>query len=287
MLVAFRDVLTERRKARAAAGAFTCYDVTTALGVVRAAERRSAPVILLVGEASFAGEEGRLLVPALAAVAESAEVPACVQIDHVADSSLLDAALASRAHAVLADGSRLPLDENIALVRRAVDSAPAGVGVEAELGHIEGGEDVAAAVAAGALTDPDQAAELARATGADCLAVSIGNVHGTYAAYPELDWARLRRIRTRVDDLPLSLHGASGLEAEDLRRAIELGICKVNVNTELRRRYLAELNGRLPDALPGLRVLDLQQALIEAVAGAAGEILDVLAKGRERRRSAG
>ena len=283
MRVAFRELLAERRTAGAAAGAFTCYDVTTALGVIRAAERRSTPVILLVGEASFAGGDGRLLVPALAAVAESADVAACVQIDHLSDSSLLDAALASRAGAVLADGSRLPLRENIALVRTAVDSAPPGVGVEAELGHIEGGEDVAAATAAGALTDPDQAAELASATGADCLAVSIGNVHGAYAAYPKLDWPRLRQIRARVDDLPLSLHGASGLTPEDLQRAIALGICKVNVNTELRRRYLAELNARLPDALPGLRVLELQHALVEAVSEAAGRILEVLAGASSRR----
>ena len=287
MLLAFRELLERQRAAGTAAGAFTCYDVMTAIGVVHAAERRRVPVILLVSEASFAAAEGRLLVPALAAVAESAEVPACVQIDHLADASLLEAALASGAGAVLADGSRLPVKENIALVRKVADSAPPSVGLEAELGHVEGGEDVAAAAPAGALTDPDQAGAFAAATGADCLAVSIGNVHGTYTAYPELDWTRLRRIRDRVDGLPLSLHGASGLEPRDLKRAIQLGICKVNVNTELRRRYLAELKERVPDVLPGLRVLDLQHALVDAVAEAAGQILDVLAPESSRRARAG
>ena len=94
---------------------------------------------------------------------------------------------------------------------------------------------------------------------------------------PALDWDRAARIRERVVDLPLSLHGASGLAAGDLHRAIELGVCKVNVNTELRKRYLTELAARLPEALPGLRLLDLQRSLIDAIAEAAGQVLDVLA----------
>jgi tagatose 1,6-diphosphate aldolase GatY/KbaY len=276
MLSSFRELLEERREARAAAGAFTCYDVTTALGIARAAEARDVPVILLVSEASFRSPDARLLVPALLAVATAARVPTCVQIDHLADASLLEAALFSGVGAVLADGSRLLADENAALVRSAVAASPAGVGVEAELGHIEGGEDIAAAVAAGALTDPDEAAAFVAETGADCLAVSIGNVHGEYVTSPQLDWPRLQRIRERVGDVPLSLHGASGLTPSDVRRAVALGVCKVNVNTELRRRYLGEVSARLPDVLPGLRLLDLQAALVSAVSQAAGEILDLL-----------
>jgi len=276
VLIGFRELLEGEQSAGRAAGAFTCYDVSAAFGVVRAAERRGLPVILLVSEATFTSAVGGLLVPALAAVATSAEVPVCLQIDHVTQPDLLEAALVSGAGAVLADGSRLPLDDNIALVRSAVTTAPPHVGVEAELGHVEGGEDVALTAAVGALTDPDQAAEFARATGADCLAVSIGNVHGAYAEYPRLDWRRLERIRARVNGLPLSLHGASGLKPEHVRRAIDLGICKVNVNTELRRRYLKELRARLPDVADGLRVLDLQEGLVEAMTETSGAVLDLL-----------
>jgi tagatose 1,6-diphosphate aldolase GatY/KbaY len=272
----FRRLLEERRRARAAAAAFTCYDVTTALGVVRAAEKRQAPVILLVSEGSFRESESRLLVPALVAVADNARVSACVQVDHVSDPALLEAALTAGAGAVLADGSRLETPENAAFVRSAVEAAPAGVGVEAELGHVEGGEDVAAAAAAGALTDPDEAESFVTATGADCLAVSIGNVHGTYASRPRLDWERLTRIRERVGSTPLSLHGASGLPADDIRRAVSLGVCKVNVNTEIRRRYLRELSTRLPAVLPELRLAELERALVAAVADAAGDVLDLL-----------
>lgn len=274
MLTPFRDLLEERRTAGAAAGAFTCYDVTTALGVVRAAEHRTDPVILLVAEASFRAESGRLLVPALLAVADGARVPACVQLDHVDDPALIDAALAAGIGAVMADGSTLPEDENAAFVAetrgRAGDAA-----VEAELGHIEGGEDVARAVDAGALTDPEAAVRFVAASGCDCLAVSIGNVHGRYAAPPRLDWDRLAQIR-RLVDVPLSLHGASGLADDDIRRAIALGVSKVNVNAELRERYLARLDSELDGARDGLRLLELEASVVDAIAEVVSAKLAVL-----------
>jgi tagatose 1,6-diphosphate aldolase GatY/KbaY len=276
VLTPFRELLDERRTRGAAVGAFTCYDVTTATGVLRAAEARGLPVVLLVSDASFRAHDGRLLVAGLLAVAGAARVPACVQLDHATDAGVLAGALAAGLGAVMADGSKLPTKENAAFVRAVrADAEAAGAGVEAELGHIEGGEDVAAAAAAGALTDPEEAADFVAATGVDCLAVSIGNVHGTYAAPPALDWDRLARIRERVGDVPLSLHGASGLPDGDVRRAIELGICKVNVNTEIRSRYLEELGERLPAALDGLRLLELQEAVVAAVAEAAGAKLDL------------
>jgi ketose-bisphosphate aldolase len=277
-LTPFRELLDERRQAGAAAGAFTCYDATTALGVIRAAEERRVPVVLLVSDASYRAREGRLHLASLLGIAGEAQVPVCVQLDHASEPAVLRDAVAAGVGAVMADGSRLPTAANSDLVRRVLaDAAPAGVGVEAELGHIEGGEDVAAAAAAGALTDPDDAAAFVASTGVDCLAVSIGNVHGTYAAPPELDWPRLERIQAAVQGTPLSLHGASGLPDDDVRRAIALGICKVNVNTELRGRYLHELERRLPDARPGSRLLELQAALVDAVADVAGRKLDLLA----------
>jgi ketose-bisphosphate aldolase len=258
-------------------GAFTCYDVTTALAVLRAAESRGAPVMLLVSEASFRAHDAPLLAAALLAVAAEARVPVCVQLDHTADLALVDTALATSVGAVMADGSRLSHAANVDFVRDVwARAAPLGIGVEAELGHIEGGEDVAAATAAGALTDPEEAAEFVAATGADCLAVSIGNIHGAYASPPRLDWTRLERIRERVGEVPLSLHGASGLPDEDVRKAIALGVCKVNVNTELRARYFAELYARLPETRDGLRLLELDRAVVAALAAVVEAKLDLL-----------
>jgi tagatose 1,6-diphosphate aldolase GatY/KbaY len=276
VLTSFGAILVERRARHAAVGAFTCYDMSTALGVVRAAEERQVPVVLLVSEASFVRPEARLFVPALVAVAREAAVPACVQLDHVSDASLVEAAFELGVGAALADGSDLDTDENVSLVRRARAVAPAGAGIEAELGHVAGGEDVTAAATAGKLTDPDEARAFAASTEIDCLAVSIGNVHGTYASEPELDWSRLEEIRRALPDLPLALHGASGLPADDVRRAVSLGICKVNVNTELRGAYLRTLADGLERWTDGLRVLELQSALVAALALAAGSTLDVL-----------
>jgi tagatose 1,6-diphosphate aldolase GatY/KbaY len=161
---------------------------------------------------------------------------------------------------------RLPLDANVELALEASAAGRAGGGeVESELGGIAGDEDVASAVAAGALTDPDTAAAFVERTGTACLAVSIGNVHGTYRDPPQLDWPRLEAIRRRVT-VPLSLHGASGLPDADLRQAISIGITKVNVNTELRQRYLEATEAGLEDARLGARLLELSSAQIDAVA---------------------
>lgn len=275
MLTSFREILEERRGARAAVGAFTCYDVTTAIGVVHAAEARGDPVLLLVAEASFRLPSGRLLLPALLAVADAARIPACVQLDHVDDRELIDAALTAGAGAVMADGSKLPAADNASFVA-AIRARASGAGVEAELGHVEGGEDVATATEAGSLTDPDEAVWFVAATGCDCLAVSIGNVHGRYARAPELDWERLRAIHDRVD-VPLSLHGASGIDDADVARTIALGVCKVNVNTELRGRYLAQLEVGLPAAREGLSLLDLEAGVVDAVADVVAAKLSMLA----------
>jgi tagatose 1,6-diphosphate aldolase GatY/KbaY len=276
VLTPFRELLEERRASRAAAGAFTCYTLTTAIGVLRAAEFRRAPVIVLLSEASYRAPSGDVLLAALLQAGELAPTPVCVQLDHVSDPETIGRALYDGVGAIMADGSRLPYDENLALVREARELAAGTAGIEAELGHVEGREDVAAATTAGMLTDPEEAVRFVEASQPDCLAVSIGNVHGHYVEPPALDWARLERIQDRVG-VPLSLHGASGLTDGDLRRAVAAGIAKVNVNTELRERIFAELERRLPDTRPELRLLQLETAVADGVAAVAAAKLDLLA----------
>ncbi len=270
MHAALSDLLAEADARGGAVGAFTSYNFETAVGILRAAERRGRGAILLVSQQSLSAPGGDLLLRALVAAADAAPVAACVEVDHVADPVLIERAFALGAGAVLADGSRLPLDENI----RFVQAAAARGQVEAELGGIEGDEDVAAAVAAGALTEPAQAARFVEETGAACLAVSIGNVHGRYRSPPSLDWPRLEAI-ANISAIPLSLHGASGLPDADIRRAISLGVRKVNVNTELREEYLAATEKRIGALRAGARVLELNQAQSAAVAAAAERKLDV------------
>jgi ketose-bisphosphate aldolase len=262
---------------RSAVGAFTCYDLEVAAAVMQAAGARGQGVILLIGGRSFIEPTGRLLLAALTAAADASDTRACVQLDHCDDLAVIEAALEQGAGAVMADGSARPYAENIEFVRRAAEvAARSGAGVECELGGITGDEDVAEAVAAGALTEPAQAVEFMAATRADCLAVSIGNVHGIYRDPPDLDWVRLAEIRSRVSQ-PLSLHGASGIPPEMLQRAIHAGIAKVNVNTELRQAYLEATAATIDGVLASAHVARLHEAQTAAVARVVDEKLVLLA----------
>jgi ketose-bisphosphate aldolase len=266
MLMPFRDLL-ERRRAGSAIGAFTCYDLEQAVAVLRAAESAETGVILLLASRSFGGEEGDVLAGALVVAAARSAAPACVQLDHSSDLGAIERALAAGVGAVMADGSKLPYAENVALVRDAVErAAAAGAGVEAELGSIAGDEDFAVAATAGAFTDPAEAAAFVAETGVDCLAVSIGNVHGAYRERPVFDWDRLRALCDGVA-VPLSLHGSSGVPDAMITRSIALGIGKINVNTELREAYLAATVEALPVAVAGAWLSALHRAQTDAVAG--------------------
>ena len=151
----FASVLAEAADAGRAVGAFTCYDLLGFEAVVRAAQARSAPVIVLVGPGSFAAEGGERLVAAFRAAAAGAGVPVLIQLDHVGDRELIARAAGAGVDAVMADGSRLPDDENLAFSAAVAEELrPLGIAVEAELGRVEGDEDLAALAAAGALTDP-------------------------------------------------------------------------------------------------------------------------------------
>jgi ketose-bisphosphate aldolase len=280
LLARFADLLEEHDRARTALGAFTCYDLEEARGVLAAAAARDVGVVLLVSRDAFAVGGGDVMLAAIRAAAERSPARACVQLDHVADLELIASALELGAGAVMADGSRLPFDENVELVASAKRLADAsGAAVEAELGHVAGGEDVAVATEAGGLTDVDEAKRYVVATGVDLLAVSIGNVHGKYASEPRLEWDLLAQLQAAVA-APLSLHGASGLADADLSRAVAAGIRKVNVNTELRDAYLTATSEGLAAALEGLALMQLHHAQSSAVRAVVMEKIDVL-KGPE------
>ena len=246
----------------AAVPAFTCYDFTTALAVVAAAEEAGCGAILLVAPKTAATPNGLRLITALRGLADSAAVPIAVQLDHASDIRVIADAVAAGADSVLADGSSLPYEDNIALVReaRAVLAAQghADVVIEAELGGLAGDEDRAfgadaagpltdgagAATGTGAasagLTDSGQVEDFVARTGAQLLAVAVGNVHGKYKGEPQLRWDVLQDIAVRTH-IPLVLHGASGIPAEELVKAAAMNVGKVNFNTELRTGVLATL----------------------------------------------
>lgn len=233
--------------------AFTCYDFTTALAVVAAAEEAGRGAILLVAPKTAATANGLRLIAAFRGLADGAGVPIAVQLDHAADPQVIAGAVTAGADSVLVDGSSLSYEDNIALVRdvrQALAGQGADVVIEAELGGIAGDEDRAfGADAAGSaapdaggagLTDSARVEDFVARTGAQLLAVAVGNVHGKYKGEPRLRWDVLQDIAVRTR-IPLVLHGASGIPAAELVKAAAMNVGKVNFNTELRTGVLAML----------------------------------------------
>jgi tagatose 1,6-diphosphate aldolase GatY/KbaY len=230
--------------------AFTCYDFTTALAVVAAAEEAGRGVILLVAPKTAATPNGLRLIGALRGLADAAAVPVAVQLDHATDLKVMADAVAAGADSVLADGSSLPYEDNIALVQAARGLLGPDVVLEAELGGLAGDEDRAfgvdqSGVSVAGLTDSARVEDFVSRTGAELLAVAVGNVHGKYKGEPQLRWDVLQDIAVRTH-LPLVLHGASGIPAEELVKAASMNVGKVNFNTELRTGVLATLQEQLP-----------------------------------------
>lgn len=243
-------LVTSALQQGSAVPAFTCYDFTTALAVVGAAEEAGNGVILLVAPKTAATVNGLRLIAALRGLADTAAVPVAVQLDHASDLKVMADAVAAGADSVLADGSSLPFEDNIALVRAARALLGADVVLEAELGGLAGDEDRAfgadaAGVVVAGLTDSAQVEDFVSRTGAGLLAVAVGNVHGKYKGEPQLRWDVLQDIAVRTH-IPLVLHGASGIPAEELVKAAAMNVGKVNFNTELRTGVLETLQEQLP-----------------------------------------
>jgi tagatose 1,6-diphosphate aldolase GatY/KbaY len=233
--------------------AFTCYDFSTALAVVGAAEQAGRGAILLVAPKTADAPSGLRLITALRGLADAAAVPIAVQLDHAAELQLITDAVAAGADSVLVDGSSLPYEDNIALVcdaRAALEAqGSTGVVIEAELGGLAGDEDRAfgadgAGVGVAGLTDSGQVEDFVARTGAQLLAVAVGNVHGKYKGEPRLRWDVLQDIAVRTR-IPLVLHGASGIPARELVKAAAMNVGKVNFNTELRTGVLARLEEQI------------------------------------------
>lgn len=266
--------------------AFTCYDFTTALAVVGAAEESGHGVILLVAPKTAGTPNGLRLIAALRGLADSASVRVSVQLDHASDLQLILDSVAAGADSVLADGSSLPFEDNVALVREvraALDAHGAsGVVIEAELGGLAGDEDKAFGADAvshpAGLTDPAQVADFVSRTGAQLLAVAVGNAHGRYTGEPKLHWSVLQDIAAQTD-VPLVLHGASGIPTTDLVKATSLRVGKVNFNTELRTGILATLEAETPaHRADGENLLGLLARWNGSAAAFAGATLGTLSR---------
>ena len=235
-LTSSREMLLSARKDGYAIAAFNIENMEMAIAVIEAAEEAHAPVIIQTTPSTIRYASLDLYYANVAAIATKAKVPVVLHLDHADNFELIEEAVRSGYTSVMIDGSRLSYDLNTELTRRTVTMANLrGVPVEAELGVLGGKEDDVES-SANACTDPVEAGLFAANTGISSLAVSIGTAHGVYTSVPNLDIERLVEIKMRVD-IPLVLHGASGLSDDDVAVCIEEGICKVNYATELRVAY--------------------------------------------------
>ncbi|MGC8998168.1 MAG: class II fructose-1,6-bisphosphate aldolase [Candidatus Bathyarchaeia archaeon] len=262
MLVTNKELLKKAQKEAYAVGAFNIQNLESLLAVVEAAVEEKSPVIVAITPSAIKYGGLNYLAGLVKTAAESVLVPMSLHLDHGEDVEIVKKCLEAGFTSVMIDGSHLPFEENIALTKRVVDIAHLkGVSVEGELGKLAGVEEKTVEEREAVLTDPREAEEFVRRTGVDALAVSIGTSHGAYKfkGEPQLDFERLKQIRERVE-VPLVLHGASsvpqwiiekatkygaelagakGIPEDHIKRAIALGITKINIDTDLRLTFTA------------------------------------------------
>lgn len=280
------EIASAAHSRRAVAG-FNVYNLELARSVIAAAEQLRSPVFLQSNYDNVQAAGGKAFVAFLRQLGSDAGVPVALHLDHGKTVDEVQQALDMGFTSVMYDGSALSFEENVVGTRAAVELARAyGALVEGELGAIRGEEDRLsgegeASGSDGAVdestefTDPEQARQFVEETKVDILAVAVGNVHGQYKGEPRLNFDLLQEIYVRTGT-PLALHGASGLSAEDLRRAARCGVVKVNFNTDLRRAFTGGLQTWLREDDGALDFGALRRHVMEPVVDVVARRLDWL-----------
>lgn len=241
-LVTVKELLDGAEQGKYAIGAFNCNNMEIIQAIVQAAEEENSPVIVQAsqGAIKYAGLEYITTLTKIAA--EQTKVPVALHLDHGTSFEQVVRCIKHGFTSVMIDGSSYPLAENIALTNKVIEIARAlGVSVEAELGKIGGTEDdITVDEREATFTDPQEAKRFVEATGVDSIAIAIGTAHGIYKGEPKLDFERLKKISSMID-IPIVLHGSSGVPDEAIKRAIDLGVRKVNIDTNLREAFVKKL----------------------------------------------
>jgi fructose-bisphosphate aldolase class II len=236
-LLNLKDVLSHAYENKYGVGSFNVINMEFLEAIIEAAEKKQSPVILSIAEVHFKYINIENITPAIREVARRSDVPVVVHLDHGTSFPAIVRALRAGFTSVMYDGSVLPYEENVRNTQEVVRMCHAvGVTVEAELGHVAGAEGGGDDGSGGHqspeefYTNVDEAIDFVRRTGVDCLAVAVGTAHGLYKGTPKLDYERLSQLNNALK-IPLVLHGGTGLAAEDFRRAISMGVAKINFYT--------------------------------------------------------
>jgi len=255
-LITLKSILGKAYQKGYAVGAFNIVDLTFLEAIIMAAHRTASPVILNIAEVHFPFITMEHIVPVVQEIAKGEQFDIVLNLDHGLTFAAIERAIANGFTSIMFDGSHLEFEENIRQTCEVVRMCHAkNISVEAELGAVggaEGGGLVGSANPA-KYTDVEQARQFVRETGVDALAVAIGNSHGRYKGPPQLDFDRLRAIRDETD-IPLVLHGGSGISTVDFQRAISLGIAKINFFTgmsdaaiQTAKKYMGEIGAHYND----------------------------------------
>ena len=260
-LVKMIDLLRRAEEKNIGCGAFSVGNMEMVRGAIRAAEELDTPIILQIAEVRLKNSPLHLMGPMMVQAAKEAKVDVAVHLDHGLTFETVDKALELGFTSVMLDASTLPFEENIARVKAVVEKARKyGATVEAELGLVGGSEDGSCDHGI-RCTDPDDAVVYARETGIDALAVAIGNAHGNYPVAPTLAFDVLEKIHEKVD-IPLVLHGGSGITDKDFQRAISLGIRKVNIATASFNSLTAHVE-KYMESTDKHNFFDLNEAMVQ------------------------
>ena len=241
-LVPMADILQDAHKRTYGVGGFNINNMEFLQGIIRGAEELNSPLILQASEGAIRYIGMDYVIKMVEAATDKTSIPVALHLDHGSSFESIMGCIRAGFSSVMIDASKKEFEENIALTKRVVEAAHSvGVTVEAELGTIGGTEDDHTVDEKDAMyTDPDQALEFVERTGVDALAIAIGTAHGVYKGKPELDFERLKTIKKLID-MPVVLHGASGISAEDLNTAVNYGVNKVNVNTDFQQSFTARI----------------------------------------------
>jgi len=238
MLVSGKEILQHAHENNYGVGAFNVNNMEIVQAIIEAAEETKSPVILQAsqGGLKYAGVEYIAELGKVAA--RNASVPVAIHLDHGTDFEQVIKCIRYGFTSIMIDGSKHDFEENIAITNKVIEVCdPIGVSVEAELGKIGGTEDdITVAEKDATFTDPQEAKEFVERTGVDSLAIAVGTAHGVYKGKPELDFDRIKTIKETLN-MPLVLHGSSGVAAEDIQKAVSLGINKINIDTDLRLAF--------------------------------------------------
>jgi ketose-bisphosphate aldolase len=275
-LISLMEAVREARREGRGIPLFVNFDMPTTEGIIRACEQTGRPAFLGTWSGFLNRPGGAEYARWVCAVAGSSEADLSLMLDHGQSVEHCLQAIDIGFTDVMIDTSKLPFDENVAATKQVVAAArEAGVGIEAELGHVGSGRDYAAFLAeGGGLTDVDEAERFVAETGIDMLAVAIGTAHGEYSGEPRLDHERLQSIAARVD-LPLAVHGGSGLTDGQFLRLISEGITKVNIGTLLRIASQEAIVAAAAE--PGARYGKFIEATREATCQAASHYIRLFA----------